>query len=109
MHRSCQAGDGAEGEIGYVRGIIAYLDCSTGAAGDMLLAAFVDAGLPVAALESAVRSLGLDDEVRLAVAPVRRGGFRATHLTVRVANDGPARTVPDSDEDGAVLHARGGS
>ena len=74
---------------------VAYLDCAAGAAGDMLLAAFVDAGLPVAALEAAVEALGLADEARLVVRQVQRAGFRATELTVEVRAGAPERTVPD--------------
>ena len=70
---------------------IAYLDCSAGAAGDMLLGAFIDAGLPVAVLEATVTALGSAGEARLAVTEVRRAGFRATQLTVRVQDDAPDR------------------
>lgn len=73
----------------------AYLDCAAGAAGDMLLGAFVDAGLPLATLETMVAALGLADEARLETAEVTRGGFRATHLVVQVAAGAPRRTVPD--------------
>ncbi|HEY8648335.1 MAG TPA: nickel insertion protein, partial [Candidatus Limnocylindria bacterium] len=74
---------------------IAYLDCSNGAAGDMLLAAFVDAGLPLTALEAMIAALGLTGEARLETKEVTRGGFRATHLAVHVAGGAPRRTVPD--------------
>ena len=74
---------------------IAYLDCANGAAGDMLLGAFVDAGLPLAALEAMVEALGLAGEARLAASTVTRGGFRATHLAVNVTDGAPRRTVPD--------------
>ncbi len=74
---------------------IAYLDCSAGAAGDMLLGAFVDAGLPLTVLVSAVAGLGLGDEVRLEVAEVRRAGLRASHLAVRARDGAPDRAVPD--------------
>ncbi|HUQ17106.1 MAG TPA: nickel insertion protein, partial [Candidatus Saccharimonadales bacterium] len=74
---------------------IAYLDCTAGAAGDMLLGAFVDAGLPLATLEAMVTALGLTEEARLESKEVTRGGFRATHLVVQVAAAAPRRTVPD--------------
>ena len=74
---------------------IAYLDCTAGAAGDMLLGAFVDAGLPVSALEAMVNALGLAVEARVEAAAVTRGGFRATHLAVHVSAGAPRRTVPD--------------
>ena len=40
---------------------IAYLDCIGGLAGDMLLAALLDAGSPHEVLHDAVRALGLGD------------------------------------------------
>lgn len=74
---------------------IAYLDCTAGAAGDMLLGAFIDAGLPLATLETMVAALGLAGEARLETKDVMRGGFRATQLLVHVAGGAPRRTVPD--------------
>jgi len=74
---------------------IAYLDCTAGAAGDMLLGAFVDAGLPFGTLETMVEALGLAGEACLETTEVTRGGFRATHLVVRVTGGAPRRTVPD--------------
>jgi len=74
---------------------IAYLDCTAGAAGDMLLGAFVDAGLPVSVLEAMVNALGLAGEARVEATAVTRGGFRATHLAVHVSAGAPRRTVPD--------------
>jgi len=60
---------------------IAYLDCASGISGDMTLAALVDAGVELAALQEAVSSLGLP-EVRLVVEEVKRKGFRALHVKV---------------------------
>ena len=73
---------------------VAYVDCSAGAAGDMLLGAFVDAGLPVGTLEAAVSALGLGAEVRVSATQVSRGGLRACHIEVRTADDAPRRAVP---------------
>ena len=41
-------------------GKIAYLDCFSGASGDMFLGALLDAGLPVDSLREALGSLALD-------------------------------------------------
>ncbi|HSM84220.1 MAG TPA: nickel insertion protein, partial [Nodosilinea sp.] len=41
---------------------LAYLDCPSGIAGDMCLAALVDAGVPLAYLQEQLSALGLDDE-----------------------------------------------
>ena len=59
---------------------VMYLECASGVAGDMLLAAFLDAGLPVAELRAALGSLGVDHGLR--VTKVLRAGVTATHVTV---------------------------
>jgi hypothetical protein len=64
--------------------IIAYLDPVGGLAGDMVLAALLDAGSPRAALDATVRSLGLED-VRIDVTRTERSGILATHVDVRTA------------------------
>ena len=61
--------------------MIAYLDASAGVSGDMLLAAFLDAGLPPAALKKILRPLGLD-AVEIHARPVSRGGLRAYQVAV---------------------------
>jgi len=60
---------------------VLYFDCFSGAAGDMILAALLDAGLPLEALQNALGSLGVDHE--LVVQRVMRGGIAATHVSVR--------------------------
>lgn len=60
---------------------IAYLDCASGISGDMTLAALVDAGIPLAALNDGIQSLGLPG-VSLSTSEVKKNGFRATHLRV---------------------------
>jgi uncharacterized protein (DUF111 family) len=60
---------------------IAYLDCLSGISGDMTLAALVDAGVDLAAVQQGIASLGLP-EVKLSVNEVKRKGFRGLHLTV---------------------------
>lgn len=60
---------------------IAYLDCASGISGDMTLGALIDAGVPLAAIQDAVASLGLPG-VRLATSEVKKNGFRATQLVV---------------------------
>ncbi len=59
---------------------VGYFDCFSGIAGDMTLAALVDAGVDRRAIQEAVASLGLPCE--LGFETVRRGGFRATYARV---------------------------
>ncbi len=60
---------------------IAYLDCASGISGDMMLGALLDAGVDQAEVQAGIDSLGLPS-CRLAVAEVKKAGFRATQLTV---------------------------
>ena len=61
---------------------IAYFDCPSGASGDMVLGALVDAGCQVGEIETALASLKVDGW-RLEAKAVERGGLRGTHLAVR--------------------------
>lgn len=62
--------------------LVAWLDCRSGAAGDMLLGALLDAGAPLDPVQRAVAALGMG-EVGLTVRRVRRHGLVATKLDVR--------------------------
>jgi uncharacterized protein (TIGR00299 family) protein len=70
---------------------LAYFDCPSGASGDMILGALVDAGWQLAALEEAVGRLGLEGW-RLEARGVVRGGLRGTQIVVRTD---PARRFHD--------------
>lgn len=70
---------------------VAYFDCFHGAAGDMLLAALLDAGLEVTALQTALAGLDLHGYT-LAPQRVCSHGITATRLHVHVAADQPSRT-----------------
>jgi hypothetical protein len=60
-----------------------HFDCSAGAAGDMLLAALIDAGCPLGPVRGAVRACGVD-EAELRVTETLRAGLRGLHLEVEV-------------------------
>jgi pyridinium-3,5-bisthiocarboxylic acid mononucleotide nickel chelatase len=68
---------------------VLYLDCVGGLAGDMLLAALVDAGAPAGILERLPSVLGLDG-VRASIVRVHRHGIAASRVSVEGAN-GSAR------------------
>ncbi|MFO1063762.1 MAG: nickel pincer cofactor biosynthesis protein LarC [Pirellulales bacterium] len=60
---------------------IAYFDPISGIAGDMLLAALVDAGADAASIQSQLRSMGLP-ALELKFSPTNRCGFRSLRLDV---------------------------
>ena len=61
---------------------IAYLECPTGIAGDMCLAAIIDAGVPVDYVVDRLNQLGIAAEYRLTVDRVQQHGQVATHVDV---------------------------
>ena len=60
----------------------AYFDCLSGIAGDMTLAALIDAGADQEQIQTALVSLGLP-ELQLHTEEVKKCGFRALHLQVK--------------------------
>ena len=62
---------------------LAYFDCPSGAAGDMILGALVDAGVPFETLERELTGLGLAG-YRLERSEVMKAGFRATKVHVHL-------------------------
>ena len=62
---------------------VVYFDCPSGAAGDMILAALIDAGAPLDCLREELSKLELAGW-ELAMREVRRGAFRATKIDVEV-------------------------
>ena len=72
----------------------AYFDLISGASGDMILGALVDAGLPFAELRDALGLLDLP-EFELTEARVMRGAFSATKIDVRTADTVHARGLAE--------------
>lgn len=64
---------------------IAYFDTIAGIAGDMTLAAFVSAGLPIDELAAELRKLGLGG-FELSAAHVRRSHIDAVHIDVTITD-----------------------
>ena len=75
---------------------VAYFDCPSGAAGDMILGALVDAGASFDALRDALRALPLVGW-ELTRREVMKGAFRATKIEVEIdaATDHPHRSLAD--------------
>jgi hypothetical protein len=61
---------------------VLYLDCFSGASGDMLIGALLDAGLPFDLLRGALGSLAIDDECAVSVERVSRSGVGAAQFIV---------------------------
>ena len=65
---------------------IAYLDCFSGVAGDMLLGALIDAGLDADELRAEISRLQLDG-VEISVEPCVRRGITGVDVKVNAAHD----------------------
>jgi uncharacterized protein (TIGR00299 family) protein len=68
---------------------LAVLDCPTGLAGNMLLAALLDLGVPEAVVHGPLAALGLDGLYRLDLEERRSAGLRGRHLSVAVLEPQP--------------------
>src|SRR3954471_1740437 len=65
---------------------VVYFDCPSGASGDMILGALVDAGVALDALREQLASLPLPGWA-IAAREVRRGAFRATKIDVDLEHE----------------------
>jgi uncharacterized protein (TIGR00299 family) protein len=70
---------------------VLYIDCFSGVAGDMLLGALIDAGVPLAEVRGALGSLAIDAET-VWTERVTRAGLAATKFCVRGED---TRRAPD--------------
>jgi uncharacterized protein (TIGR00299 family) protein len=71
------------------------VDAFSGAAGDMLLAALIDAGASVKALQDCTQAIPALAKVRVDVESVRRGAFAAKKLTVTLPHEHAHRGLSD--------------
>ena len=62
---------------------VAYFDCPSGAAGDMIMASLVDAGVSLEALRGQLGKLPLEGWT-ISAREVRKGAFRATKVDVEI-------------------------
>jgi len=89
---------------------VLYLDGFSGISGDMILGAFLDAGLPLEELRTALGSLAVSG-YSIAAEPVLRAGVSATRFVVHEAGSaGPGQPHAHTDADGEVhvhSHAHG--
>jgi uncharacterized protein (TIGR00299 family) protein len=77
---------------------VVYFDCPSGASGDMILGALVDAGVPLDALRAELATLPLVGWT-ISARTVQRGAFRATKIDVELEHAAhhhhPHRTLAD--------------
>ena len=64
-----------------------YLDCFSGLSGNMLLGAFLQAGVPVGWLEKELKKLPIADEFELVVDDISKNGIQAVYADVRLTAD----------------------
>ena len=74
--------------------MIGWLDCASGASGDMFLGALVGAGVPISVLTEAVSAVA-PEPIQLRHEQVSRSGFAATRVHVEAAESASGRTWAD--------------
>src|SRR6186713_2300360 len=67
-----------------------YFDCASGAAGDMILGALIDAGVALDAVRTALGSLAIDPDT-VWTQRVTRAGISATKFCVRGEDEASAK------------------
>ena len=75
-----------------------YLDLVGGAAGDMILAALIDAGAPIERVRGAIAALGLR-EIEIVETEAHPAGLRAKRIDVMIAGQ-----LADTGREGMALH-----
>ncbi|HEX2035980.1 MAG TPA: nickel pincer cofactor biosynthesis protein LarC [Chloroflexota bacterium] len=72
----------------------AYFECFSGASGDMILGALIDAGWPEAEFRAALQQVPLEGW-EAQVREVKKGALRATQVRLRATTPQPERTLLD--------------
>jgi len=85
--------------------MIGYIDCFCGAAGDMLLAAFLDAGADLDWVRKQIEKVDLPEPVSIETSEVNRGGLRGLQLLIDGGDQMAARSHSEIARllDGAAL------
>jgi pyridinium-3,5-bisthiocarboxylic acid mononucleotide nickel chelatase len=73
---------------------IAYFDCFSGAAGDMIAGAMLDAGLDFEFLKSQIATLGIEN-LAITVSETKRAGLRAKHFVPLIKEEHHHRHLSD--------------
>jgi len=73
---------------------IAYFDCFSGAGGDMIAAAMLDAGLDAKFLKDQIATLCIKD-LKIEIAPTKRGGFKALSFIPVIAEQHAHRKLQE--------------
>jgi hypothetical protein len=71
---------------------IAYIDCFSGISGDMFLASFIDAGLPLKHLKEQLKKIDLKGYRLTTATTNKQGGIKATKFAVNVSENHPHRS-----------------
>jgi uncharacterized protein (TIGR00299 family) protein len=80
--------------------LLAYFDCTSGASGDMILGALVDAGVPLEKLQETAGRFGIAG-LRLDARQVKRGEFYATKVEVYAPQEHTHRHLHHIEE---IIH-----
>lgn len=75
---------------------VAYIDCSSGASGDMILAALIDGGAELEAVTKQISRIDFGPPVELTVAMVTKSGLRAAQLHIEGAGDARVESIGES-------------
>ena len=76
---------------------VLYFDCFSGASGDMILGALIDAGVPASVIKDAISTLPIET-IGLEYGNTSRGGLRATQVSIEVPDAVRHRTYRDIKE-----------